>query len=299
MSDELMQAIDQSFEASGDESAGSEETLENDGEGLEGGEGEVDGEKGGDEGAGDDDADKVEPKPKPKINRAQKRINELTRRYHEAQRRLQELEGSAADEDDGIELPEKPTPPNPRNFSNERDYLNAVRKFDRDVGRYDALVESSKKIDQVKTNSQQRTEQAKVLKKIEAVKDTLVEVDSETGEEFTFDDAAEIIKEIPCSDHHVQVVQNVLGSVDNPAELIFHLGKNVDLTEKLMKLPPARAAAYLYKISVRLEGKKKPAKLVSGAPKPAGKVAGGGGAANPESSMEAYQAHIRKQLKQG
>jgi hypothetical protein len=270
MADELMDidgAIAESFSSSEDQSGETGDDLENvtitdDNDGDDGQEGD-DGES--DDGDGEEqNKEGSEEKPKPKKNRAQERINALTKKTYELRQQLAELQAKVEPEEP--ELPQAPAAPNPRNFSTQEAYNKAVRDYDFAMGQHQAQIRQ--------INSQR--EQADV-NRIETEKQTYQQkIAADKGKYKDFDAVIQSMAHVPLSEQ----LHNTLATIDNPADLVYFLGKNPAIADGVLSLKGHAQTVKLAEISVKIKNAAKPKNLVSEAPKPASKVNGGGSSKN-------------------
>lgn len=280
MADEMMDidgAIAESFSSSEDQSGETGDDLEtiisddNDGDdGQEGDDGESDGGDGEEQ-----NKEGSEDKPKPKKNRLQDRINQLTRDKYELRQKLAEIQ--AEEESEEPELPQAPAAPNPRHFSTQEAYNKAVRDYDFAMGQHQAQIRQ--------INSQR--EQADV-NRIETEKQTYQQkIAADKGKYKDFDVVIQSMAHVPLSEQ----LHNTLVMIDNPADLVYFLGKNPAIADGVLSLKGHAQTVKLAEISVKIKNASKPKNLVSEAPKPAGKVSGGGSSKNFDNLS--FEEHCR------
>ena len=243
-----------------DEAFAAEETLQLDAEegknntSKDGGEeeGEEEGEEkpeGEEEKKEPEDGDK---KPK-KVNGVQKRIDTLTREKYELQRQLDEA--LKKNQPSKRQMPEKP---DPRAFRTEREYRDAVVRYETKVEHINELIKEDG--------------EREFAAKQERLRDKI------RTEAVKFPDFAETVRNVNDIELDTDVMFDFVINDPNGVEALYWLGKHRDTAEKISRMSAAEQARTLGKLLSNIAASKK-GKQVSGAPKPPSKVGGKGATA--------------------
>lgn len=223
----------------------------------------------------------AEPEEQKKSRGVQKRLDELTRNWREEQRRSQWLEQQ-------LELAQKQSQPEPTpapqgkpqldQFDSYEEYTEALTDW-----KVDQKLQSQTELQQ--QEQQQRTRQDKEL----AFNRKAAEF-SELHEDFDT-----VVRSIPLSDSTFQAALNS----EKSAEILYHLGQNYELAEKIDRMDNVSAAMELGRIEAALV---QADRSQTNAPDPLDPIDGGtGGApsADPDKmSMSEWKAWREKQLAQ-
>jgi hypothetical protein len=219
---------------------------------------------------------------------AQKRIDELTRQKHDARRRADKLENELDDlRSKSYQQQSTPTPPtgapNPNDFPAGRydpDYLEA---------RQDWQIEQRFQREQAARQSEAKD--SSLSKAEDAIKVSKSDYDSVKSDFFTHDLAK------------VPAFMELVKDSDNPAEIVYFLGKNPDEIDKIGAMTPAQATRYIGRLEARIENETptQATKKASAAPKPitpVGSAKGSNANKQPEDmSMDEFVAWSKNNTK--
>ena len=191
-----------------------------------------------------------------------KRIDELTRNWREAERREAALLALLQQNRTQPEPPARPT---------QDDKPKTLADFDYDEGKFQAhIFEQAERraADVARRELTTAQERQAAEQRRSSFKSRSAEF-AKTVEDFQ---SVAYARDLPISPDMAEVIQD---SDDGPA-LLYHLGKNPDIAEKIAQLPPKAAARELGKIEARLAFEREKAKpeKVSKAPPPPPKVEG-------------------------
>lgn len=284
---EHKQALEQN-DASESETEGKEEAKEE-------AEDESDVESESDEDADDTkDAEKDKPKKKSGYKR---RIEKLVSQRETERRRVEELEARLARIESGAgdakssnkSVPEKAETagkPNPDNFENHVDYVEALTDWKLEQREKAARAEQEK--------SRLKSEQENL------VKAHIERVQSFAKKTEDFQEVLEGVDDVRVS----AAVEGIILSSENGPELMYELAKNRAEFERVNKLPPTLASFEIGKLAAKLaapkeQPKPEPKKLTQ-APKPIAPVGKATGAVqkSPEDmSYSEYERYRREQMK--
>lgn len=232
----------------------------------------------------------VDASDKPKG--VQKRLDELTRNWREAERREAALLAL---------LQQNRTQPEATPRPAQDDKPKTLADFDYDEGKFQAHIFEQAERRSVEAARRELTaaqERDAAERRKSSFKSRSTEF-AKTVEDF---ESVAYDRSLSISPDMAEVIQD---SDDGPA-LLYHLGKNPDIAEKIAQLPPKAAARELGKIEARLAFEREKAKpnKVSGAPPPPPKVEGAdpGNLSvkpdDPESDKLSDQEWARKRNKQ-
>jgi hypothetical protein len=194
----------------------------------------------------------------------QKRLDELTRNWREAERREAALLALLQQQRTAPEAPQPTADDKPKTLAD----------FEYDEGKFQAYIfdqAEKRAADAAKRELTAAQEREATERRKASFRSRSAEF-AKTVEDF---DSVARNPDLPISADMAEVIQD---SDDGPA-LLYHLGKNPDIAEKIAQLPPKAAARELGKIEARLAYEREKAKpeKVSKAPPPPPKVEG----ANP------------------
>jgi hypothetical protein len=218
---------------------------------------------------------------------AQKRIDELTRQKHDERRRADKL----ANELDDLRAAQNKQPaqaaptgaPDPDKYPAGRydpDYLEA---------RQDWQIEQ--RFQRESAARQSQAKESTITQLESTIKETKTDYDSVKADFFTHDLAS------------VPAFMDLVKDSDNPAELVYFLGKNPEEIDKIGTMTPAQATRYIGRLEARIESNTPtPAtKKVSAAPKPitpVGSAKGSNANKQPENmTMEEFVAWSKNNTK--
>lgn len=197
----------------------------------------------------------------PKAKGVQKRLDELTRNWREAERREQALLA--------LLQQNRAQPPEPARPAQD-DKPKTLADFEYDEAKFQQYIFEQAERRSVEAAKRELT----AAQEREAQERRKASFKSRSAEfAKTVDDFESVAfaKHLPISADMAEVIQD---SDDGPA-LLYHLGKNPDIAEKIAQLPPKAAARELGKIEARLAFEREKAKekpVVSKAPPPPPKV---------------------------
>lgn len=207
--------------------------------------------------------------PSPAVNDADekpkgvaKRIDELTRNWREEQRRSEQLMRL---------LEQQRTQPEPvKPIADEKP--KTLADFEYDEAKFQQYIfdQAEKRASEAAKRELTAAQEREAAERRKASFRSRSAEFAKTVEDF---ESVAYAPGLPISADMAEVIQD---SDDGPA-LLFHLGKNPDIAEKIAQLPPKAAARELGKIEARLAYEREKAKekpVVSKAPPPPPKVEG-------------------------
>lgn len=218
--------------------------------------------------SGESDAAKNTDKgtQEPKRNRAQERIDELTRARRDAERRAQAAEAE-------VQRLTKPLPLRQDATDEERQRAESRQSYREEMR--DQAAETAKAAAQQAAESRRQIFEAKV----EAIKDRAP-------------DALAKFYAVPCS----PMMADYLSESDKAGELASHLGSNPHEARRIAELPPARQAIELAKIEGRLSTAQE-VRRVSQAPAPAATRLTGGSSPAPFDPYKSGTGDVQESLR--
>ena len=187
------------------------------------------------------EAEKIKYAMQKRIDRLTARSSDLERKYQDA---IQNIEKFKTQPDNKA--------PKEADFESAEDYLKAV-------GKYEAEQEFAK---------QQKTKEAEAQQKQMAEKLNAKKAEFEAKEAEMrkvtpdYDDAVNLLNEyVSTADQNsagFQVFRDVMMESNDMAAMSYHLGKNPDLLEEMVKMSPVQIARQLFRIEYELEKAPKP-----------------------------------------
>jgi len=193
-------------------------------------------------------------KPKDGVS---KRIDELTRRFRDAERDSEYWRNQAMNQ------PEKPVEevkPEP---------LKTLADFDYDEAQYQSHLFGKAQEGAVESAR-------KVLKEEQSQEDDRKVISAFNSKEAEFaktvDDYYDVARDRAFTDRHSNEMGIVITGMDDGPEVLYYLGKNPDLADKISQLSPLSAARELGRIEAKIQSQEKSGKQVSEAPAPAPKL---------------------------
>lgn len=211
-------------------------------------------------------------------NGVQDRINKITADKHE-ERRKREAEAKRADDlQDRLDKLEanKPTLKEPKldDFDYDDEAFNAA------TVKYQVQEQVKGELDSQKVKQEQLNQQAKQQQSL----DTFNERATALGK-ADFADKAALIPDLPAG------VADAIMGLDNGAEMVYHLGTNLDAADSLSNMTPMQAMMELGRISTKMSAK--PEIKTSAAPDPIEPVSAGSSLSsnvNDEMSIDEWMA---------
>jgi len=209
-----------------------------------------------------DDAksDFVPPTPEEK-QLAQKRIDKITARYKEQERRAEQLE---AELNQYRQQKPKNDEPKESDFETIEDYFVAK-------GKHEAKEEYAKIANQQKQEQLNKIQAEALNKKRAAFEESEAELRKTTPD---YDDKVKVLNQFidiaPKQSAEFQVFRDVLMNAPNMPELVYHLGSNPEIVEKMMEMSPVDVAWTLIREAVKLESapKRKQTPIMATPPSP-------------------------------
>ena len=196
---------------------------------------------------GEVEPDEVDESPKPKTA-VQKRIDELTRKRHEADRRAAYAEGQLAAEREKAPEPAKATPdtadmPKEDDYETYDEYIDAKTEF---------VVE--KRLAEMKRQTAEDDEKRRLEDSEKVFKAKLAEGENR------YDDFQEVAMNIAVP--ITNIMADILTTTENPADIAYYLGKNINEAVAISHMIPTQAAREIGKLETKLaaEFKDKPPK---------------------------------------
>ncbi len=215
-------------------------------------------------------------------NRFQKRIDRLTKRAAEAERLASEERQKREELEKKLtgDKPGATNEPDPANFDNYSDYLDALSKFN------DIEGDQDKKTEQQKAPEQKEQADADF-------DDALAEVQASFADSASkYADFNEVVTapDVPITPDMVKA----LAEVEDPAALAYYLGKNKAEAARIAGLKPLAIAREFGLIEAKLS--KQPTKNVTKAPDPITPVSGSDGSAPAlrDLSFSDYEREMNK-----
>lgn len=277
--DSLSSTEEETTPIPGENEEGNEEGKEEESGGEEDDGKKPDSESGEDE-EGEDGGQKPADQPKPKVNKIQQRFDDLTREIYRLRRENEEYRGKFEERE-----PELPPQPNPNDFVDGKGGFDQ-RKYDFAMGQWQQQMATAQQQQEGKAEAKRSREMQQYNLSIERDKSKFEDFDIVVGR----------LSREPLPKESEDVLHEVLCTVNNQAELLHHLGKNIDLFRKIVYDSPRKCLANLMKVSNLLEEKGKPKQKVSNAPPPAKKVGGSAKQQKDVKKMTAaeYMKHLEK-----
>jgi len=188
-----------------------------------------------------------EESKKPEITEEGKKIQRQTAALAAANRKIQELKklSSTVNNDDNVKASNlvKPTEDD---YDSIDDYANAMIEYGKQVANEDnrKIIEEQKV-----SNNAKRFENDMAIKEANYIKQT----DEFRLNNADYDDVTGIVGDIfeSYGDNHTSMVacRNAVLEMDNIPELLYHVGNNIDIMEKLAVLSPIKAVMEITRIS--------------------------------------------------
>lgn len=223
----------------------------------------------------DDSEDRVEDKPKKKVNRYQERINELTAKAREAERALAALQAAQQQQ---TEAPKAATPvvqpddaPNPDAKNEDGSDKYPLGEFDpayiRDMARHTIDREWAVRKEQEAQETAQRQEaaarealQAQWVEKLTPITEQHEDfIDKTMGLEGAFDGL-----DPAYSDYLVMTIK----SLDHGPEVLYYFANNLEEAKRFVQSGPLAATLALGEINAMFKGQTRKEAKVSKAPPP-------------------------------
>lgn len=208
----------------------------------------------------------------------QKRINKKTFQQKEAERRMQDLEAQLKkiQEAQGPQPPKKPIE---GDFSSYDQYQEAVAKYHRDLGRFEAERELTER--QTKElQEQQQQQQQQAMMKAQAEFETRAAKFKENTPDFdnVMNDIAEAFNAY--DNQTVQAIRHATLEMQDSPALLYHLGRNPETLNEVLSGSPVNALIRLGQLQNSLQSAPKPeTKPVNHKPL---KATSGGGQKSPD-----------------
>lgn len=241
-----------------------------------------------DENSGEDDSTAAQDKDK-KPNRVQKRIDKVVREREEErrksealQRELDELKkGKQQKPEEQAEVKE----PVESDFDTYDEYLDALDKFDKQS---DQKVDKETDTDKKDTDSQADEELTDSQKTALAITQERV-ASAEKPEDF---EAVALNPDLPVTGEMLEA----LAECDDPAKVMYHLGKNKDLATDIAGQSPAQQMRAIAKLDLTVTSKPPKPTKTTNAPDPISPVSGSDAQEKSVSDMSfaEYEAHMNK-----
>ena len=192
----------------------------------------------------------------------QKRIDRLTAKLAEQERTARELAEKVAQYETSKQTD---TAPKEEDFQTTEEYLKAV-------GKYEAMQEIAEANKAKAQEEAQKTYAEKMAKRSAEVSAQEAEFRKVTPD---YDDATQVLNEyVEMADKKsagFSVFRDVLMSAPDLPALSYHLGKNPDLMESMLKMEPSQIAWTLIEQAIKLrDAPKEPVKQTSAPPSPVG-----------------------------
>lgn len=214
--------------------------------------------------------------------RLQKRINDLTRKRTEAEQRAERAEAKLAElEANSSQSTKEPVE---SDFENFDDYLDAMESFEANQKEaLEAEQAQEQKEEPSEGDSSQLTDSQKVA--MEVIREQVG--NAEKPEDF---EAVALNHEVPITGDMLEA----LAECDDPAKVMYHLGKNKDLAADIADKTPAQQMREIAKLDLTVNVKPAKPTKTTNAPDPISPVRGSDAQEKPVSEMsfseyEAYQ----------
>ena len=195
-----------------------------------------------------------------KDDSVQKRFNELTkaRRQEERARRAAER-NSEYWRQQAMEKKPEPAKPEPVKTLADFDYdESAYQQHLFSKAREEAVIEAKRVLAEEQSQQTEQQKRASFAEKMAVFAETVDDFDQVARNHY-----------LPIN----EVMEKVLLEMDNGPEVLYHLGKNEDLADKISQLSPLQVARELGRIEVKLQSQVKEGEKVSKAPVPTPKIA--------------------------
>lgn len=211
-----------------------------------------------------------EPETRPKADKKLlKRIDKLTARLYAAEEELKKTREIKVPEDKGAPTTQKP----------KQDDFKTWEEYNEALTSYNAEQAFAKQ----EAKAKEAAEEVSRKEVFDAYNQRVREV-SEKYEDF-----AEVVGSADFKVPNSVVVTAY--ELENGPDLAYHLAKNPEICDELMKMSPVRAAAYAAQIAASLESGAPKPKPTSRAPKPIKPVAGGSTRSSVPLDQLDYQAY--------
>ncbi len=235
------------------------------------------------------DASAAETPEEPKRNRAQERINQLTREKHEERQRREELEARlSALESQKPETPESTSSaPQEMDFTSDAEYQRAQAEYVADQAAQKAYERLQADRQAADSQVQQRQQQEAL-----AAKKTAFE-ESVNAKRDSFENFEEVAYGHPFMD--TDLAEQIFDMEKGP-EVAYHLGSHQDEAARIFALSPVQRARELTKLEFQVQALTP--KVVSDAPDPISELGGNEPPPlNPDNmTADEWQAWRNKQL---
>ena len=223
--------------------------------------------------------------PEPKKDRVQERINQITAEKYAEKRRADELERRLKEFDKPKESEPAIKPPRLEDFDyDDERFYQANTEYVRQLAQQEAAnaFQSIKQREQAETESKRQNDM---------IVQHMVRVDQFSAEHKDFSDVAARIPNLP--DQTLLAIM----AADNSPEIVYHLGSNQDLADKLASSDPITAARMIGRLEAQLSSSP-PKKNISKAPDPIEPIRGGSAVDVDEDklSTDEWIARRRKQV---
>ena len=242
------------------------------------------GESSGEEATETGDNSTAEPKGrKSKKNGVQKRIDELVtdretqrQRAEKAEAEVERLKGKDNSDKSKAEEPKE------SDFEKYDDYLDALGKWKKESGEESTEEAPTDNNADNGLTDNQKTAMAVLKERFDADRDNF--------EDF---DKVALDKDLPVSKEMLEA----LAECDDPAKVLYHLGKNPELSKEISEKSPSQVMREITKLDLAIEAKpSKPVKTTE-APDPIDPVGNNseGEKAVEDMSFAEYEAHMNQQ----
>jgi len=192
---------------------------------------------------------------KPKADPVQKRIDELTRKRRDAERDAEYWRQQAMKQPDKPVEDVKPEP------------LKTLADFDYDESKFQSHLFEKAQQGAVESARQ-------VLKEEQSQQNSSRKISDFRGREAEFckdvDDYQEVVQNPRLNIN--QTMADVATEMDDGPEVLYYLGKNPEIADKIAQLSPLSAARELGRIEAKIQSQEKSGKQVSEAPAPTPKL---------------------------
>ena len=183
------------------------------------------------------DPEKDQETEKPKKSGAEKRIGKLTFQMREAQRKEAEAEAKVKELERKLEEVQKPATeeePQYGDFDDEQDFFKALSSY---TAKQMLKEEKEKEAKAEVESAKQEQEQSQSNRKAEEAEEFKSKLD-ESGSKY--DDFDEVVynEKLQITPEMVEIIKHT----ENPAEILYALGKQPDKASEIAQLTPTQAA---------------------------------------------------------
>jgi plasmid stabilization system protein ParE len=213
-----------------------------------------------------EEPEEKEPEPEKVPKGVQKRIDEITREKYEERRERQAAQERAERLERELEALRNP-PKQAKQFND-----GAPNPDDYDAGKYDPEYLEALTDYKVKQLFENREKQLKIAQQ----QSNVIKLQEQARKVHDdYDNAQQVLLNHPLS--NVPAFTELVLDTENPAEIIYYLGKNPQEVDKIGEMSKEQAVRYMGRLEERITSLVQPKKAATNAPKPISPLAGAKG----------------------